>query len=475
MLLHRLTGVTSTKETCQNQEGLEAKAIFNQNLSRVWTHMSETSGTRKQQRSKPYSESSRSLMRRMLTKMSEKQHSNNTHCLSTLLIPTDRMPRREETKCKEGTSGVDDQRTMTNHMKKLMGDNRMSQDKLGTMPSGSCTRSDENSHTREEEGPYPALLSRLTDPIQIEVRESPTRRSMSTSCRFHGTPGRLQHSEERLVRTEKRQERQSPYFRKTSPLLSGTSDNLPQPHVVSLNQSGDTSSEGKPSVLMLSLAASITLHLLRRMWAALEEQKYLLESRTWQERFRQVVTGQQHGMQLPKQPPLLFPTMLRSCSIGGTTWPSSSPPDMSTLTTNSSPLTRLSELGLVGDRQCSSWTEASSLSSTQPSSFRMVLKEAQTIDQWGMTTDRETTQMKFVDASTPQLDAEASVTVTCASSVGNPDMARRTAISKLEATYGLQPKYLRYNFWNNKAEDPPLCVVDWTVHVAPLPRVPVTW
>jgi len=54
------------------------------------------------------------------------------------------------------------------------------------------------------------------------------------------------------------------------------------------------------STSMSSSAISTTLPLLRRMWDASEEQKFLLEKQIQLEKSKQVVTRMLYGMQPPK-------------------------------------------------------------------------------------------------------------------------------------------------------------------------------
>jgi hypothetical protein len=57
-------------------------------------------------------------------------------------------------------------------------------------------------------------------------------------------------------------------------------------------------------------------------------------------------------------------------------------------------------------------------------------------------------------------------------------MDKRVALSKIDAIYGMRPKYLRYNLWSSEERGtvpdsiPPFCLADWTESAKPLPMIP---
>jgi hypothetical protein len=69
-------------------------------------------------------------------------------------------------------------------------------------------------------------------------------------------------------------------------------------------------------------------------------------------------------------------------------------------------------------------------------------------------------------------------TATHASNVSNLDMAKITALSKIDMAYGMRPKYLCYNLWSSEEEansrntSAPPSLADWTEYAKPLPSVP---
>jgi len=69
------------------------------------------------------------------------------------------------------------------------------------------------------------------------------------------------------------------------------------------------------------------------------------------------------------------------------------------------------------------------------------------------------------------------VTGTSVENVGNKDITKKTALSRIDMLYGMHPKYLRYNLWDNEERDVPTSKIppdlaDWTETVKPLPTVP---
>jgi len=73
-----------------------------------------------------------------------------------------------------------------------------------------------------------------------------------------------------------------------------------------------------------------------------------------------------------------------------------------------------------------------------------------------------------VEGSTVQMDAEAqqepAISVMPASYASNQGMGKKTALSRHEVTYGICPKYLRYNGGEegDMHFESLQCLVDWT-------------
>jgi hypothetical protein len=188
------------------------------------------------------------------------------------------------------------------------------------------------------------------------------------------------------------------------------------------------------------------------MLAASEEQKSLLEAQIQCERSKQVATGLQPGTRPSKRLHTRSPIETTNCDNGEITFCLSFQPDKLEHTTNSLPSTRQSELKLEEDRQSCLPTATNSHTSTQPSFFQM----ASRLDQLG---DRELATRKLglppptsVDDSTALADvvvqwklAIIDMPVPNANSWG---MGKKAALSWCEASYGLHPKYLRYNVWH---------------------------
>ena len=121
-------------------------------------------------------------------------------------------------------------------------------------------------------------------------RMNQTRKSESTSHSCHGTWPRSLEAKGLL-------ERHLPFFRRTSTLPNKKFSRQLQLHVASQIPSGSMCSRERQSTSMLSSAISTTLPLLRRMWAASEEQKSVLEKQIQLKRYKQVGTGMSPGTQ----------------------------------------------------------------------------------------------------------------------------------------------------------------------------------
>jgi hypothetical protein len=315
---------------------------------------------------------------------------------------------------------------------------------------------------------------------QEEERENPIRRSGSVSPSCPGTLPRLKHSPGNLMGTESAQEKLSRPSRKTSPLQNKKFIELPLCHRLSQNPSGSTFSEEKQSTLTLSLVTSTTLPLLRRMWDTSEEWRSLLENQILRERSRQVAIGLLPGMPPLKRPCLCSHTKLRNCDSGGTTWLPSFLPNMSMPTTNLLPSTKLSKQQWVESSQPYSPTETSPCTCTLHTSCQMGSKVGQVADSQEETRDPENVLLTSAAISmlgVAGVEPLASTNIS-ASSVSNRDTAKTAALSRSDMVYGMHPKYLRHNLWDNEQHNkediiPTLhCLADWTEHTNLLPSVP---
>jgi hypothetical protein len=92
---------------------------------------------------------------------------------------------------------------------------------------------------------------------------------------------------------------------------------------------------------------------------------------------------------------------------------------------------------------------------------------------------------KFVDDSTVWEDVAAHQSradiATFAANADNTDTVKRAALSKIDSVYGMRPKYLRYNLWDNEegshgndkpVPKTPLDLANWTEIAKPLPTIP---
>jgi hypothetical protein len=169
-----------------------------------------------------------------------------------------------------------------------------------------------NFYQNTDEGTHRTNQGQAMTPKTIEEKERQTRRSGCTSPNFHGTQLKLKRRGGKSMRTAKRQEKLSESSKQILALQNEKFDDQCQPHKDSLSPNGGTSSREKLSTSMSSSAISTTLPLLKRMWAASEEQKSLLERQIQLERSKRVATGLPHGTRPPKRRCLPSLTEVRS-------------------------------------------------------------------------------------------------------------------------------------------------------------------
>ena len=346
----------------------------------------------------------------------------------------------------------------------------------------SCTTYEENSQGRVDTECPPILLTQMMDPSQGREKESQIRRNGFTNPNCHSTLLRPMPRITKLMRTIRKQERSLESSSVISPLLRETYVDPPQLHRVSQSQSGDTSFVEKPSILTSSLAISTTLPLLRRMLATSEEQRSLLEAQILRERSKWVATGPLHGTRPSRQPHMPFHTKLMSYNNGVTTCYLNSQPDKPMPIRSSLLLTKLLGHESVEDRQSYLPTAMNSPIFTQPSFSLMASRQVQ-LDNKG--TELDLLPQISVDTSIAWVDAEAqqehAVITTPVSNANHQDTGKKVALRKHEVTYGMHPKYLRYNVWHaqdfrgmDNQEDSLQCLADWTEHAKPLPSVPLS-
>jgi len=351
---------------------------------------------------------------------------------------------------------------------------------------GSYAIFEDNSQGSEDIEAQPTLLTRMMIQPQQREKESLTKRNAYINRNCHGTQLRPMHRTAKLKKTERRQGRSSGFSNEISPLQNETYDVQLQHHRDSQTLNGGTSSVEKQSTLMSSLAISTTLPLLRRMLAASEEQKYLLEAQIQREKSKRVATGLPLGTRPSKRPRMLSRTETVNCDSGEITFPLSSQPDKPAPITNSSPLTKQSELELEVDKPSYSQTATNSRTSTQLFSFQTASKQDQLDDEEMVSKGPGLPLQTSVEGSTVQMDVgaqqERAVSVIPVSYASNQAMEKKAVLSRREVTYGMHPKYLRYNVWEARDEgeeddvqvESLQCLADWTERAKPLPSVPVT-
>ena len=90
--------------------------------------------------------------------------------------------------------------------------------------------------------------------------------------------------------------------------------------------------------------------------------------------------------------------------------------------------------------------------------------------------DKEKENQRFATSSMPvraKTLTESASTSTPARNVANPDMGKGTAWTKPNEVYGLQPRYLRHNLWEEGSSISPT-TAEWSETAHPLPRPPLS-
>ena len=128
-----------------------------------------------------------------------------------------------------------------------------------------------------------------------EEKTNPIRKSESTSHSCCGMWLRLPPRPGKLMEAKGQLKRCLPFSRRTSTLPNKKFNRWLQLHVASQNLSGSMCSRERQSTSTSSSVISTTLPLLRRMWAALEEQKSVSEKQIQLERYKWVGTGMSPG------------------------------------------------------------------------------------------------------------------------------------------------------------------------------------
>jgi hypothetical protein len=225
------------------------------------------------------------------------------------------------------------------------------------------------------------------------------------------------------------------------------------------------------------LRRSIMLDLMRREQVAWETRKSVLASLSQKDASQRLPSGPLPGGELQRR--LLLPSLTDEKSSSSTVITSNqnSPRKLPPPITNSSSTTSHYVMRSPPDNTSSSRTTRGSVDFTQPSSCQTELKVIQTDPARenlqkikGKKSRNYATSTTQVPAEKPTLTASTDISAKSVESLG---MARRTARMEPSELYGLQPRYLRHNLWEDGLALSPT-TAEWSEHAKPLPRPPLS-
>ena len=245
----------------------------------------------------------------------------------------------------------------------------------------------------------------------------------------------------------------------------------------SLAPNGSAFSRVTQSISTRSSPPCTMLSLMKRERVAWEMRRSLLQSLKQRRGYELLPNGLPHGGEPREQSPLLFPTGGKSYSNMEITSKENLLRNSPRPITESSSSMLRSEMRSGGDNTSSLPTLADSVDSTQRSSCPMALN-LKTLREMGKNpvdhppeppNPTSAINSTMVPARIPIQSANIA---TSAKTAKKQDTERKTVRQHPSELYGLQPKYLRHNLWNDTA---PLSLTsaDWTEKAAPLPRPPL--
>jgi hypothetical protein len=268
----------------------------------------------------------------------------------------------------------------------------------------------------------------------------------------------------------------SEYTTETSPKPSFSSKSLTTHHPEFHHHSGNESSKETQLTSIKSSPPSTILSLMRKERVAWETRKSLLESLNQKSESRPPQNGLPPGEELLRQSVSLSPIAERNSSNMVTTWNRNSRLKSSHPITSSFCTTLPYATKSQPDNTFSSLISTDSLSYIQPSSFQMESNPQPTESPGKSQVNRISSPTKPISVinSTPEPARTTALnanTATSAGSVANLDTARKTVRTEANEIYGLQPKYLRHNLWDQGALLSPT-TAEWSETARPLPRPP---
>jgi hypothetical protein len=235
-----------------------------------WMDSSKTSEIGRHQKLRPYFRSSKSSDRLISASPSGEWHWNNTQLTLNSLINNNNLLNKGVTmhQVPESRQRSKQQGPMVSIAGETM--------PLNPMQNNSFTHSIENSSQSVNVEVHQTCPTQITDQMTNKERERQTRRNEYTNPSSLGMQLKSKHRGRKWMRTARRQEQPLESSKKTWHSQNERSNGLLQPHKGSPSPNGGIFSWESLSTSMSSSAISPTLPLLRRMWAALEEQKSLL-------------------------------------------------------------------------------------------------------------------------------------------------------------------------------------------------------
>ena len=260
----------------------------------------------------------------------------------------------------------------------------------------------------------------------------------------------------------------------TSPRLNSLSKSPLTVQPESLPPSGNGSSKETQSTLTKSSHHSTMLSLMRREQVAWETRKSALESLNQRRKSVPQQNGHSHGDELPKLSDLLSRIEEKNSSTTETTSNRNSLPNSPLPITKSSSMTLLSAMKLPQDSDSFSPTSTDSIGYIQPSSCQMGsrLTPITQLERNLQTLIEAVDDPKSVTNSTPERANKRTgnaSTFTPVKTVEKPDTPNQNARTGPNEIYGLQPKYLRHNLWQESSTLSPT-TAEWSETAQPLPR-----
>ena len=259
----------------------------------------------------------------------------------------------------------------------------------------------------------------------------------------------------------------------TSPKPSSSSELLTTHLPESLPLSGSESSKENPSTSTTSSRFSTMLSLMKKERVAWETRRSLLESLSQKSESLQLLNGPLRGEGPPKPLHSPFPIVERNSLSMGTTLSPNLQQKSSHPITNSSSMTLPCAMKLQQDSSSSSRISPGSPDYIRQSSYQMESKPS-LINQEGRNqekginptnrTSATNSMLAPVKTATPSVNIDTSARI-----AENPITVKRTVRTEASEVYGLQPKYLRHNLWEQGSTLSPT-TAEWSEHAPPLPR-----